>query len=207
MSDGAPCRSCFPRSCSAASRSRCRSCCTSCGATSRRKCRSRPCTCCSSSPVERSKRRRLRDLLLLAARVARCCCWPRRSRGRTAPARRRRSGRDRRDRSVVQHGGAGRFRSRAAAGRDRRSTNAGAARVAVVAFDERADVMAPPGSAADARRALDRADGRLWRHAVRAGHRSRGRSRRRRPRATRRRSPTCSARDGKTSPRPSFRMA
>jgi hypothetical protein len=33
---------------------------------------------------------------------------------------------------------------------------AGAARIAIIAFDERAEVVAPPGTAADARRALDR---------------------------------------------------
>ncbi len=209
MSDGTAMSFLYPRvPARRRSRSRFRSCCTSCGATSRRKCRSRAVRLLHRSPIERSKRRRLRDLLLLAGASRRAAAA---GRGvRAAVPRRRGPGRvpcvivaiDR-SFSMGAPGVFDRARQLAATAME----NAGAARVALVAFDERADVIAPPGSAADARARAGSGDRRVWRHAIRPGHRSRGRSRRGRLRATRRRSPTSSARAGKTSARPSFRLA
>src|SRR4051812_33474 len=107
------------------------------------------------SPIERSKRRRLRDLLLLAARVAALSLLaaafarPYRT-GAVVPARLAIVAIDR----SFSMGAPGRFeqaRQLARAAVD----GAGAGRVAVIAFDERAEVVAPPGSAADARRAID----------------------------------------------------
>lgn len=110
----------------------------------------------STSPIERSRRRRLRDLLLLAARVTALLLLA------AAFAR-----------PYVQGaGGAGsavriiavdRSFSMSAPGRFEEALRlAGEAvdsapmaeRVAVIAFDDRADVVAPPGGAADARAAL-----------------------------------------------------
>ena len=105
--------------------------------------------------VDRSRRHRLRDLLLLAARVARCCCSPALSRGRTSPARRRPGGRPS-SRSIDRSAWRRRRDSTRARGpgargdRRRRSGD----RVAVVAFDDRAEVVSAAGTAADARAAL-----------------------------------------------------
>ena len=108
------------------------------------------------SPVERAERRRLRDFLLLAARVAALLLLA------AAFARPYLRGRDARaglrlvaiDRSYSM-GAPGMF----AAALDRAREAVAAAprgeRVAVIAFDDRADVLAPPGGAADARAALD----------------------------------------------------
>ena len=106
------------------------------------------------SPVERSKRRRLRDLVLLAARVAAllllAAAFARPYRANAA-------------------GGAplvivaiDRSYSMTAPGRFARALEltraaidaAGSSRIALLAFDERADQLAPPGSAAEARSAL-----------------------------------------------------
>lgn len=107
------------------------------------------------SPIERSKRRRLRDLLLLLARVIALLLLA------TAFARPYRAGAAPpvpvvivavdRSFSMGAPGTFDRARQLASAAIDQ----AGAARVAVIAFDERAELIAPPGSAADARRALD----------------------------------------------------
>ena len=107
------------------------------------------------SPIERSRRRRLRDLLLLLARVAALLLLA------TAFARPYRSGAAPPARVVIvavdrsfSMGGPGTFdraKQRARAAIDA----AGAARIAVVAFDERAELIAAPGSAADALRAVE----------------------------------------------------
>jgi len=108
------------------------------------------------TPIERSKRRRLRDLLLLAARVAALLLLatafarPYRA-GAGAPARIAIVAVDR-SFSLSAPGAFERARQLARAAVE----DAGSARVAVIAFDERADVVAPPGSAAEAREAIDR---------------------------------------------------
>jgi len=108
------------------------------------------------TPIERSKRRRLRDLLLLAARIAALLLLaaafarPYRA-GATPPSRIAIVAVDR-SFSLGAPGAFDRARQLARTAVD----EAGSARVAVIAFDERADVSAPPGSAADARDAIDR---------------------------------------------------
>ena len=107
------------------------------------------------SPIERTRRRRLRDLLLLAARVAAILLL--------AGAFARPYFADSShggslhiiaiDRSYSM-GGPGQFEravARAAAAIDQAGM---AERVALLAFDERADVIAPPGGAGEARAAL-----------------------------------------------------
>jgi len=108
------------------------------------------------SPVERSRRRRLRDLLLLAARVtallllATAFARPYASGAEAAAAGLRIVAVDR----SFSMGAPGRFaRAMEIATAAINETPFGE-RVAVVGFDERADVVAPPGSAADARSAL-----------------------------------------------------
>jgi hypothetical protein len=108
------------------------------------------------TPIERSKRVRVRDMLLLAARVAALLLLamafarPYRA-GAAAPARIAIVAVDR-SFSLSVPGAFERARALARTAVDA----AGAARVAVIAFDERAEVVAPPGSAADARAAIDR---------------------------------------------------
>ena len=108
------------------------------------------------SPVERSRQRRLRDLLLLAARVAALLLLAAAFARPYAPGAAAAAAGLRIvaiDRSFSM-GAPGRF--------DRALEMATAAidgtpfgdRVALVAFDERADILSPPGSAADARSAL-----------------------------------------------------
>ena len=109
------------------------------------------------SPVERSRRRRLRDLLLLAARVAALLLLaaafarPYSSRADAAASGLRIVAVDR----SFSMAAPGRF----AAALDLARTAIGEAgfaeRVAVIAFDERADVIALPGGAADARAAVN----------------------------------------------------
>src|SRR6267142_789418 len=107
------------------------------------------------SPVDRSRRHRLRDLLLLAARIcalvllagsfARPFVAGAPSAGRTTIVAI--------DRSFSMAAPARFERARALAREtiDRASNG----RIAVIAFDDRADVVAAPGTAADARAALD----------------------------------------------------
>ena len=108
------------------------------------------------SPVERSRRRRLRDLLLLAARVAALLLLA------AAFARPYASGAEAAagglrivavDRSFSMDA-PGRFARAMEIATSAINETPFGERVAVVAFDERADVIAPPGSAADARSAL-----------------------------------------------------
>ncbi|MEO7157706.1 MAG: BatA domain-containing protein [Vicinamibacterales bacterium] len=109
-----------------------------------------------NSPVERSRRRRLRELLLLAARVAALLLLA------TAFARPYASGAEAAaaglrivavDRSFSM-GAPGRFARAMEIATAAIGETLFGERVAVVAFDERADVVAAPGSAADARSAL-----------------------------------------------------
>ena len=58
---------------------------SACGARSRATCRSARCDCCGNHRCPRRSRRRLRDLLLLAARVLALSCWPPHSRARIWP--------------------------------------------------------------------------------------------------------------------------
>ena len=107
------------------------------------------------APVERSRRRRLRDVLLLAARIsallllvaafARPYAAGDRSGGTRVIAI---------DRSFSM-GAPGQFERALEMARQAIDETSGTARVAVIAFDERADLMAPPGGASDARAALD----------------------------------------------------
>src|SRR5262245_13898270 len=106
------------------------------------------------SPVERSRRRRLRDLLLLAARVAALLLLA------TAFARPYRTNAAAGAPPVIV--ALDRSYSMTAPGRFTRATDlareaidaAGGSRVALLAFDERADQLAAPGSAAEVRNAL-----------------------------------------------------
>ncbi|CAN5755876.1 hypothetical protein BH18ACI5_BH18ACI5_20480 [soil metagenome] len=108
------------------------------------------------SPVERSRRRRLRDLLLLAARVAALLLLatafarPYASGGQAAAAGLRIVAVDR----SFSMGAPDRFARAMEIATFAISETPFGERVAIVAFDERADVVAPPGSAADARSAL-----------------------------------------------------
>lgn len=108
------------------------------------------------SPLARSRRRRLRDLLLLAARVAALILLAAafaRPYATGASA----SASDVRivaiDRSFSM-GAPGRFAQALATARQAVDESSGAERVAVIAFDDRADVVAEPGTAAEARAAL-----------------------------------------------------
>ena len=108
------------------------------------------------TPIERSKRRRLRDVLLLAARVVAllllAAAFARPYRDGAAPPARIAVVAVDRSFSLSVPGSFDRARQLARAAVD----EAGSARVAVIAFDERAEVVAPPGSAAEARAAIDR---------------------------------------------------
>lgn len=108
------------------------------------------------SPVDRSRRRRLRDILLLAARVAALLLLAAAFARPFAP--------DTSsamlplrivaiDRSFSM-GAPGRFERARELARAAVDEAAFGERVAVIAFDERADVLAPPGSPADARAAI-----------------------------------------------------
>lgn len=109
------------------------------------------------SPVERSRRRRLRDLILLAARVtallllAAAFARPFAPAAASAMLPLRIVALDR-SFSMGAPGQFERARERARAAIDAAGFQE---RVALVAFDERADVISPPGPAGDARRALD----------------------------------------------------
>jgi hypothetical protein len=108
------------------------------------------------SPVERSRRRRLRDLLLLAARVAALLLLaaafarPYAPRAEAAAAGLRIVAVDR----SFSMGAPGQFTRAIELATAAIDETPFGERVAVVAFDERADVVAPPGSAADARSVL-----------------------------------------------------
>src|SRR5687767_9293533 len=109
------------------------------------------------SPIERSRRRRLRDILLLAARVAALLLLaaafarPYLPRAEAASASGLRIVAIDRSFSMGAPGRFDRARDLARAAVDEAGF---AERVAVIAFDERADVVALPGGAADARAAL-----------------------------------------------------
>jgi hypothetical protein len=108
------------------------------------------------SPVERAPRRRLRDLLLLAARVAALALLA------LAFARPYATGAAGAgagvhivaiDRSFSM-GGGGRFDDALRLAREAIDAAPGGARVAIIAFDDRADVLVAPGGASDARAAM-----------------------------------------------------
>ena len=109
------------------------------------------------SPIDRSRRRRLRDLLLLAARVlallmlAASFARPYVVGARTAS----RSTIVAIDRSFSMSAPGRTERARTLARQAVTDADNGGDRVAVIAFDQRADVVAPPGPAADARVAID----------------------------------------------------
>jgi hypothetical protein len=110
------------------------------------------------SPVARARRRRLRDLLLLAARVAALlllsAAFARpyiKGAAATSAALRIVAV----DRSFSM-GAPGRFAGALELARRAVDGPGPGERVAVIAFDDHADVVAPPGTAADARAALDR---------------------------------------------------
>jgi hypothetical protein len=111
------------------------------------------------SPIERSRRRRLRDILLLAARVAALLLLalafarPYLPRAEAAAATGLRIVAIDRSFSMGAPGRFERARDLARAAIDEAGF---AERVAVIAFDDRADVIALPGGAADARAALSR---------------------------------------------------
>lgn len=106
------------------------------------------------SPVPRRDRRRLRDLLLLAARVLALALLAAAFARPYVPSA---AGAGLRvvavDRSFSMSA-PGRFERALEAARAAIAEAGGGERVAVIAFDERADVLAEPGSAADARHAL-----------------------------------------------------
>jgi len=108
------------------------------------------------SSVERSRRHRLRDLILLAARVAAllllAASFARPYIAGAAPT--TRTTVIAVDRSYSMSAPGRRDRARALAREAVDAVQRGD-RVAVVAFDERADVIASPGAAADARAAID----------------------------------------------------
>jgi hypothetical protein len=108
------------------------------------------------SPVERSRRRRLRDILLLAARVAALMLLALAFARPFAPE----SGSAMMPLRVVaidrsfSMGAPGVFERARNLARAAVDEAAFGERVALIAFDERADVLAPPGSQADARAAI-----------------------------------------------------
>ena len=106
------------------------------------------------SPITRTRRRRLRDLLLLAARVAALAllalAFARPYFAAGAAARLHVVVIDR----SYSMGAPGRFARAQDLAREAIDQAGVGDRVAVIAFDERAEVLAPPGSAADARAAL-----------------------------------------------------
>jgi hypothetical protein len=107
------------------------------------------------SPIDRTRRRRLRDILLLMARVAALALLavafarPYWTDAAAAPRLRIVAV----DRSFSM-GAPGRFARAQALAAEAVADAGPGERVAVIAFDDRADVIAPPGSAADARAAL-----------------------------------------------------
>ena len=109
------------------------------------------------SPVERSRRRRLRDLILLAARVtalvllATAFARPFAPAAASAMLPLRIVAIDR----SFSMGAPGQFERARARALDAIDEAGFQERVALIAFDERADVVSPPGPAADARRALE----------------------------------------------------
>lgn len=107
------------------------------------------------SPIDRTRRRRLRDVLLLMARVAAlallAAAFARPYWADAAAAPRLRIVAV--DRSFSM-GAPGRFARAQALAAEAAGEAGPGERVAVIAFDDRADVIAPPGSAADARAAL-----------------------------------------------------
>lgn len=109
-----------------------------------------------TSPVDRSRRRHLRDLALLAARVvavlllAAAFARPYTPRAQVAATRLRIVAVDR----SFSMGAPGRFARALELAREAVDDTGFAERVAVMAFDERADLVAAPGNAADARSAL-----------------------------------------------------
>ena len=106
------------------------------------------------APIERSQRRRLRELLLLAARVAAllllAAAFARPYGASSATGSLRIVAVDR----SFSMGGLGRFDRAMAQARSAIDAAAVGEQVAIVAFDTRADVIAEPGPAADAREAL-----------------------------------------------------
>jgi hypothetical protein len=108
------------------------------------------------SPVERAHRRRLRELILLAARIAALLLLA------TAFARPFVAGATPPPVLVVavdrsySMGGSGTFERARDLARQAIETARGGERIAVIAFDDRAEVVAPLGSAADARASVDR---------------------------------------------------
>ena len=112
----------------------------------------------TKSPVERSRRRRLRDVLLLAARVAALLLLaaafarPYSSRAEAAATALRIVAVD----VSYSMGAPGRFDRALALARSAVDEAGFAEPVAVVTFDERADVVALPGGAGDARAALSK---------------------------------------------------
>ena len=108
------------------------------------------------SPIDRTRRRRLRDLLLLVARVAALALLalafarPYFTQASTLPRLRIVAV----DRSFSM-GAPGQFARAVALAREAVGEAGVGDRVAVIAFDDRADVVAQPGSASDARAALD----------------------------------------------------
>lgn len=108
------------------------------------------------SPLERSRRRRLRDLLLLAARVAALILLAA-AFARPYASGPAASGSNVRivaiDRSFSM-GAAGRFAQAVALARQAVGEASASERVAVIAFDDRAEVVAAPGGAADASNSL-----------------------------------------------------
>jgi len=107
------------------------------------------------SPVERAERRRLRDLLLLLARVTAllllAAAFARPYVRSAIPERVRVVAVDR----SYSMSGPGRFARALALARASIDQAHAAERIAVVAFDDRADVLVAPGGAADARAALE----------------------------------------------------
>jgi Aerotolerance regulator N-terminal/von Willebrand factor type A domain len=107
------------------------------------------------SPIERTRRRRLRDLLLLAARVAALLLL-------AAAFARPYFASDTSSAAITivaidrsfSMGAPGQFDRAIALARAAVDDAGASAKVAVIAFDERADVIAPPGGASDARLAL-----------------------------------------------------
>ena len=106
------------------------------------------------APIERSKRRRLQEILLLAARVAAllllAAAFARPYAASSATGSLRIVALDR----SFSMGGSGRFDRAITQARSAIDAAAAGEQVAVVAFDTRADVIAEPGPAADAREAL-----------------------------------------------------
>ena len=111
------------------------------------------------SPIERSRRRRLRDILLLAARVAALLLLAAAFARPYLPRAEAASASGLRivaiDRSFSM-GAPGRFDRARELARAAIADAGFGERVAVIAFDERADVIALPGGAADARAALSK---------------------------------------------------